>query len=892
MAGSRFSFSSCRFCLLLLFFLCLAQYACAETQYVTTEDSEGNTVYLADDRRPALYTGNFGDCMGDSLLNVTRFDAAYYKDNMTVIFHLMGSTAVKNESLMLYIGVYAYGESRFTLTFNPCNANINSLCPMNASIPIEASGVIPVSQSDVATIPSIALSIPDFEGQAVIRVFANSTETQIGCFSAVITNGASFSHPAAIGSILGVMTVIVLVASFATAIYGDHIPTIRNHYAHSLSVFVVFAIFHHVYYTGALSMNWPSVLAAYWSNFAWAAGMIYSEKMQNSINQLIGSNKGNLTMVGAAASGSSSSDIGTYSISDIYKRSVNIFHRDINIHSHFLEMLKTRELEHRIYKRDLTNSTDGYQWYGSPVKPGLPLPGNYSGFPGTLSEEGIPASNAFMTGFLWFLILVVCVAAAVVVFKGILEGMSRLKMIHSHRFDIFRKHWLGYTGEAVLRICFIGFFMMMFLAIFQFAFEGIGAATAIAGIVFIIFLVGMVGVSFYSIYYRIRGGVPDRLIIERKTKMKVIPWYGFARESEKIDDDGQGPVAGSLPWWRSHKSNTDPEHLDSETNIHENEDFQKKFGWLAARFRRTRWWFFAVWIIYEFVRACFHGAAVGHPMVQVFGLLIVEIIAFIAMITLKPFEASRLNALMVYLLGFSKVTTLALAAAFDIQFGLNRITTTVIGVVIIVIQSILVIAMLIAVVAGAISSYMSITKDKETFKPLSWTGMRNKYLAHVEKAARDLPPPPPPIPEEPKEPYFAVSSVKRYPKIEDEDPDNVVGGDAESDTNAAGSVSFPPPGRTASMRSQMSYSSLPYGARPHRASWSSRDFMHEGEPSSFAGMHQMKSDGSLRESVGRVRSTSRASITGRAVSRVGTPILEVGEETRPRLERVESEVPN
>lgn len=38
--------------------------------------------------------------MGGSSINVTRFDAAYYKDNMTVLFHLGGETALKNESIM------------------------------------------------------------------------------------------------------------------------------------------------------------------------------------------------------------------------------------------------------------------------------------------------------------------------------------------------------------------------------------------------------------------------------------------------------------------------------------------------------------------------------------------------------------------------------------------------------------------------------------------------------------------------------------------------------------------------------------------------------------------------------------------------------------------------
>lgn len=87
---------------LFLYFLSLIQYTSAaqDTQVIETTTNAGETVYLLDDRRPSLYTANFGDCLGSSLINVTRFDAAYYKDNMTVLFHLEGSTAVKNESLM------------------------------------------------------------------------------------------------------------------------------------------------------------------------------------------------------------------------------------------------------------------------------------------------------------------------------------------------------------------------------------------------------------------------------------------------------------------------------------------------------------------------------------------------------------------------------------------------------------------------------------------------------------------------------------------------------------------------------------------------------------------------------------------------------------------------
>ena len=72
----------------------------SDIKWITTVDSNGNKIWLQDNRRPALYTGDFGDCMGDSTVNVTRFDAAYYKDNMTVVFHLAGNTGLRSESVM------------------------------------------------------------------------------------------------------------------------------------------------------------------------------------------------------------------------------------------------------------------------------------------------------------------------------------------------------------------------------------------------------------------------------------------------------------------------------------------------------------------------------------------------------------------------------------------------------------------------------------------------------------------------------------------------------------------------------------------------------------------------------------------------------------------------
>ena len=95
--------------------LCLLSSCWAATpKTVEYTETDGTAILLLDDRKPALYTQNFGDCLGSSAINVTRFDAAYYKDNMTVAFHLQGNTAVANESLMC---TYSQRKSKLKLTF-------------------------------------------------------------------------------------------------------------------------------------------------------------------------------------------------------------------------------------------------------------------------------------------------------------------------------------------------------------------------------------------------------------------------------------------------------------------------------------------------------------------------------------------------------------------------------------------------------------------------------------------------------------------------------------------------------------------------------------------------------------------------------------------------------
>ena len=361
----------------------------------------------------------------------------------------------------------------------------------------------------------------------------------------------------------------------------------------------------------------------------------------------------------------------------------------------------------------------------------------------------------------------------------------------------------------------------MLLTFFQFAYKGSGGVLAIASIVFGVVFGIMTAVGIYACYSQLRSGryifKPTRLHLGKTTCMGRIPWATLSLHGQ----DEEPPHSWySIPWQRIEFLHPDPHRAA----VHQDPEYVLRFGWLTARFRRTRWWFFALWISYEFVRACFYGGAVRWPKVQVFGLLLVELIALVVTVRLRPFEGARLNALLVYLLGFSKVATLALSAAFDPRFNLPRIKTTVIGVVIIVIQGILTIVLLIAIVVSAVTSYFSVTRNRQQCKPRSWAPVRARYFKHLEKAAEDRPSSPP-VPTdattELASPYFKVTSVRRYPTIDDE----AVGWAAPINESCTAPNSAHGSRRN-SMREHgaTSHSSLPFGARVHRASWSTRDF--------------------------------------------------------------------
>lgn len=717
----------------------------------------------------------------------------------------------------VHISVEAYGENRFNMTYDPCKANIYSMCPLNATNPIEAFAAIPISPADVSGIPTVALSIPDFEGLARMRIFANSTETEIGCFQAVMTNGQSLSQPAAIGSFIGVVAFFAMIASFITAVYGLSVPHMRMHYAHSFSILVIIETFQSIFFSGALSVSWPSVLPAWWSNFAWASGMIANKHLVRAISSFTG-NDVDVSQVGGAGSTTINNNGGL--TQQIYGRST-IPDFDAEAATEPLHALSRRQ------PYNASNPYD-YTWNGDPRAPGMPMPGTWPGFAGTLSTLDIPPAEAFTLGLIWLLVITACVALLIVLFKFTLDFMIKFKVLKTDGFDYFRSHLAGYVAAGVLRTLFIAFFSMMTLTMYQFTLHAPAGPTAIAVILFLVFFVGMGGIVAYACYFRLRHGKyqtsPDTIRFESSKVFTKVPFVTAIRNSQRGEEETVEPrrLFATVPITRITYTDDDPNRL----KVHQDEGYIKRFGWLSARYRRTRWWFFAFYLGYQFVRACFIGGGVRTPLAQVFGLFLFEIIAVLIIMKLDPFEGSRNTSVAVWMLSISKIVTTGLSIGFLPDYNLNRIVTTVLGIIIVVVQGFVTVAVLVLIVLGLISSWMSLSRNREEFNQ-TLSQVRVRYFERMQERSDDLPKPKPKKGEEkdpePIEPFFNVKDVRRAPKIEDEDEDAI--GELQpqpwtvSNQQESGRRS-----RANSASSRYSAGSLPRAARGHRASWSSREF--------------------------------------------------------------------
>ncbi len=678
----------------------------------------------------------------------------------------------------------------------------SSLCPLNASRPITVYGSFALDPLQTASIPAIALQIPDFDGFVSLQIFANSTIDEIGCFQAAMTNGNSLGIPEILAPTIAFFVAIAMISSFATASYGISVPLMRAHYAHSLSVILVIETLQTIFFTGALSLHWPSVLVAWWSNFAWAAGLINIAPLVVQIGTFSGV-AGNASQVGHAGNMFANNGGGRLA-AQIYgtggSGSGGVVERDILADSSSRPASAILDGAYNLVRRKLYNGSDPYDytWGGDPVVPGVPLPGTWQSFSGTISALDIPGASAFTLCLFWVTLAVVFFAASLCAVKGLFELFAQLGWVRQDCMAYYRAHYRTYVLQGALRVLFIAFLPVMTLAIFQFTLHSSPGTTALAAILLAFFLAGFA----FATAQATRACPSVKRRHAGATRPYRTPGSRFLA-FEKVAIRGRHTIYTKGKHSRRSRPGSDDEKVVLP-GVHQDDGYIKRHGWLLARYKSDRWWFFVVAIVLQFARACILGGGAdndsnidtsdgnvyssGPPTTQLVILLIFEAVALAIHAYYRPFESSRNIALGVWILGLGRVLVVALCAGLLPQTGLSRIGATAIGFVIIMIQVLMLAAMLVLVAMSVVSTWLSLSRNQDDFHSEMFFSLRKRYLETLLASATGAPPPPTRRQQRkqekatrqaeieslriaaslpPPEPSFSVLDVRRSSKIED-----------------------------------------------------------------------------------------------------------------------------
>lgn len=630
-----------------------------------------------------------------------------------------------------------------------------------------------------ASIPDIALQIPDFDGSVSLQIFANSTQTEIGCFQAAMTNGNSIGIPEILAPTIAFFVGIAMICSFVTAAYGISVPLMRAHYAHSLSVVLIFETMQSFFLTGALSLHWPSVLVAWWSNFAWSAGII-------DITPLVAQFGGFSGMAGNTSQFADGGPIfvkgGSGQLAD------QIYSWDGTNNGPVLAAVVS------LLKRKVYNISDPYDytWGGGPVLPGVPLPGTWQSLSGTLGNLNIPGASAFTLCLFWMVIAILVFPLGLLGVRGSFELLAKVGWVRQDCMAYFRTHSLQYARQGMLRVFLIALSPLMTLAVFQFTQHSSTGSTTLAAILLGATVAGMA----YICAVAIRG--------------REWPWRSRRRPfSAKSPTSPRSP---SFTKRTASKGKRRISYMEFDDDIeprrrplvHQDEVYIKRFGWLSARYKASCYWFFAVQLGTQFARACILGGGADNesivdpgnssvtgtagPTAQLVILLLLEIAVLAVYAYWRPYESSRNTMLGVWILGGGRILVAALCIGLLPQIGISRIGATVIGFAIIVVQVLMLAVVLVLVATSAVSTWLSLTRNQDDFYSEMFFSVRKRYLEtllasatgapapltrrqekkqaktnrradrEAEKLAASLPPP---------APYFSVFDVRRTPKIED-----------------------------------------------------------------------------------------------------------------------------
>ncbi|PLB50294.1 TRP-domain-containing protein [Aspergillus steynii IBT 23096] len=401
-------------------------------------------------------------CQDSNNFTATYFAVTFTPNNRSLAFSFDGVASISGKMTAELI-LNAYGIEALRKEIDPCEQNLQGLCPMNTG-PIDVKkATIDVPEDVVNSIPGIAYTVPDLD--ASVRIYINSTETgrSITCLEASLSNGKTV-YQKGVGWSTAIISGLGLAASAITSGLG-HSNTAAHVAANALSLF---SFMQSQAIIGMTSVHMPPIVEAWTQNFQWSMGIIRIGFLETICTWYQRSTGGTPSTI--------LSQLSTTSVEVLKKRSI-----DTSVG------LARRASEH-LFKREGEQS--GAKSKSITVK-GIERVG---------FKAGIEQTNIFLTGLIFFVFFVTVVMILVALFKAGCEVLAKHGKMKSDKFQDFRNGWKIVARGILFRLTLIGFPQMCILCLWEFTRQDSAAEIVLA----VIMLLSIVAALSWAAFKVIR----------------------------------------------------------------------------------------------------------------------------------------------------------------------------------------------------------------------------------------------------------------------------------------------------------------------------------------------------------------------------------------------------
>lgn len=350
-----------------------------------------------------IVSNSLNSCQDGSNFTATLFNVAFTPANNSLAINIVGVSSIQGK-VTAQLEVIAYGFTILNQTLDPCTMGLHGMCPMSTG-EIDLDTVIPVSNSVENRVPGIAYGVPDLDG--LVRIIVNDLETgqSVACVQAQLSNTKTV-YQKAVGWVTAIIAGLGLIASGITSGMGNT-NTAAHVAANALSLF---GFFQAQALIGMSSVAMPPIVESWTQNFQWSMGIIKVGFLQSIATWYQRSTGGTPTTY--------LSTLATTSV-EVQKRSVEMVSKVI-----------PRAVGHFI--RRATSSGQQTETSQQVIVRGI----DRVGF-----RAGIEQTNIFMTGLIFFILVMVVVALLVALFKAYCEVAVKANWMKHDKFVDFRNGW-------------------------------------------------------------------------------------------------------------------------------------------------------------------------------------------------------------------------------------------------------------------------------------------------------------------------------------------------------------------------------------------------------------------------------------------------------------------